>query len=585
MHLFKKIREDIVVALDELVKAGVIPHLSFDAVTAEPPRDSTHGDVATNAAMVLAKPAKKNPRALAELIKEKLEKFDYITAAEIAGPGFINLKISGKILHKVIREVLKQGVNYGDSKIGSGEIINVEYVSANPTGPMHVGHARNAVFGDALARLLQKAGFAVTKEYYINDAGAQIIKLLDSALLRYREALAQKENSGEKIEIPEGLYPGEYLIPVGKNLAEKYGKKLTEMPAEEARAEIRDFTVNAMLEIIKSDLALLGIQHDVFTSEKKLNDENAVDEAFLLLQEKGLIYQGVLPPPRGKENEEWEQKELTLFRSSQFGDDSDRPMKKSDGSWTYIAPDIAYHYDKLKRGFTKMILILAVDHGGYQKRLQAAVAALSNSKAELSIQLYQLVNLLENGVPIKMSKRAGNFLTVRDLVEAVGKDAVRFIMLTRRHTEVLDFDFKKATEQSKDNPVFYVQYAHTRACSVLRKNAEEIPENDILNISENELALLTDESETALIKLIAEWPRIVESASVSYEPHRIAFYLHDLAAGFHGLWNKGTENNSLRFFIDNNMELSKARLALVKALKLTIASGLLLLGVEPVEEM
>jgi len=579
MHLFKKIREDIVATLQELVSEGTLPHLSFDAVTAEPPRESEHGDVATNAAMVLAKPAKKNPRQLAELIKAKLEKYDYITAIEIAGPGFINLKISVGILHKVILEVLRKGVNYGDSQIGKGEKINIEYVSTNPTGPIHVGHARGAIYGDTLAGLLTKAGFKVTKEYYINDAGAQIIKLVDSALLRYRETM------GEKIEIPEGLYPGEYLIPVGKKLAEKYGKKLTEIPLEEARAEIRDFVVSEMMEIIKSDLVLLGIKHDVFTSEKKLADEEAVDEAFMLLQEKGLIYQGVLPPPRGKENEEWEQKELTLFRSSQFGDDSDRPMKKSDGSWAYMAPDVAYHHHKIKRGFNNMILVLGTDHVGYQKRLKAAVAALSDQKANLIVILCQMVNLLENGMPIKMSKRAGNFLTVRDLAEAVGKDVIRFIMLTRSNNMVLDFDLKKVTEQSKDNPVFYVQYSHTRACSVLRKNAEEIPEKELLNIAEKELALLTDESEIALIKLIAEWPRIVESAAASYEPHRIAFYLHDLAASFHGLWNKGTENSSLRFFIDDNIGLSKARLAMVKALKLTIASGLLLLGVKPLEEM
>lgn len=577
MNVYKEIRSSIIKKLGELYEGQ---NLNFDAITAEPPREAAHGDVSTNAAMVLGKPLKKNPKELAAEIINKLKEIPEIKSAEIAGPGFINLKLNENVWQKLVLSVLKEGAEFGTSDVSKKEKVNIEYVSANPTGPMHIGHARNAVLGDALARLLAKAGFAVTKEYYINDAGAQVIKLADSVYLRYLEALG--ENIGA---IPEGLYPGEYLIEVGAALKAKYGDKLKAMKEDERREIIREFSVNSMMTLIKKDLADIDIHHDVFSSEKALADKGAVQEAFNELDKKGLIYQGTLPPPKGKVIEDWEPKELTLFRSTQFGDESDRPMKKADGQWAYIAPDMAYHYDKIRRGFNKMILVLAVDHGGYQKRLQAAVSAFSEKKAELHVLLYQLVNLFENGEPFKMSKRAGNFITVRDVVDKVGKGVMRFIMLTRKHSEVLDFDFKKVTEQSKDNPVFYVQYANARANSVFKNAGQSFSKEKIKNISLKELSLIKDESELLLIRKIAEWPRVVESAAKSLEPHRVAFYLHDLASEFHSLWNKGKDDTALRFIIENNPGLTMARLAIIFALSITIESGLNVLGVEPVSEM
>lgn len=572
MHLFKTFHEAILEAAKTLESEGKIPSgLSLSAINAEPPKDASHGDIATNAAMVLAKPAGKNPRELAGWLVEKLSAHPAIAKADIAGPGFINLTLKETIWKDVLADILKQRTAYGDSDMGKGEKVNVEYVSANPTGPMHIGHARGGVYGDALASLMQKAGYAVTKEFYINDAGSQVDTLARSAHLRYLEAL------GETITIPEGFYPGEYLIPVGQALKEKFGEKYKSAPEAEWFAEFRTFAMHAMMDYIKADLKAMGIEHDVFSSELEIRNRGDVDAAYEKLQAQGLIYQGVLEPPKGKLPDDWEAREQTLFRSTQFGDDVDRPLKKSDGSWTYFAPDIAYHYDKLKRGFKHMILELGADHAGYQKRLKAAVAALSDNEAQLNIILHQLVNLMENGEPVKMSKRAGNFLTTQDVVERVGKDVLRFIMLTRKNTEVIDFDFAKVTEQTKDNPVFYVQYAHARAHSVLRNAAAEgfKPKNGTLE----------HPAELALIKKLAEWPRVVEQAAQSHEPHRIAYYLYDVAAGFHGLWNLGKESAVLKFIVPENQSLTEARLALVEGVAIVVASGLQVFGVTPVESM
>ncbi len=578
MNIFKEIKADIVRQLELLVKEGKLSgDFDYEPITAELPRESSHGDVAINAAMVLAKAANKNPRALAEIIVEKLKNNPDITEASIAGPGFINLRLTNAVWQKVLLSVLKDGTSYGNSDMGKGEKINLEYVSANPTGPMHIGHSRNAIYGDVLALLLLKSGHNVTKEYYINDAGAQIEVLAKSAFLRYKEALGMDIG-----EIPEGLYPGEYLKPVGLGLKEKHEKDLLSMPEPEALAIVKDFVIDSMLLLIKSDLLDLGVQHDVFVSEKDIQ-KKYLDKIIDLLKDKDLVYRGILEPPKGKAPDDWEPREQLLFRSSNYGDDTDRPLQKSDGTWTYFASDIAYHYDKLQRGFKKMILVVASDHGGYAKRMKAAVAALSNKSATINVQLYQLVNLLEDGEPVKMSKRKGNFLTVADVVKDVGKDIIRFVMLTKKHDTVLDFDLKKVKEQSKDNPVFYVQYAHARAFSIFR-NAPEAAKNfdkvDLEILSE-----LNDPAELELIKKIAQWPRIVESSAHFLEPHRVAYYLYELASYFHALWNKGKDNPGLRFILEDNDSLTKARLALVKSCSITIASGLNVLGVEPVTEM
>ena len=578
MNIFEQTRKDIIGALKEVLPDAQ----NIDAVTAEPPRDAGHGDIATNAAMVVAKSAGKNPRELAAALKEKIEKFDYVEKVDIAGPGFINLTITPARWRLVLKDVLEHGTGFGNCNIGAGEPINVEYVSANPTGPMHIGHARGAVYGDALARLLQKAGYNVTKEYYINDAGNQVNNLARSAYLRYREAL------GEKIgEIPEGLYPGEYLKAVGEALAKAEGNRFLNQPESEWLDYVRTFVLENIMILIRSDLLELGIEHDIFSSERKLIDENKVEDAIKLLDKMGLIYQGTLEPPKGQAPEDWEPREQTLFKATQFGDDVDRPLKKSDGTNTYFSSDIAYHFDKIKRGFNKMVIVLGADHGGYQKRLKAAVKALSNNNASIEIKLYQLVNFFDDGKPVKMSKRAGTFLTVKDVVEAVGKDVVRFMMLTRKNDVVFDFDFKKVTEQSKDNPVFYVQYAHARSHSVLRTALKEIPELKETDIVFSQAAVdkLTRPEEIELVKIIAQWPRMVESAAKYYEPHRIVFYLQELAAAFHAFWNKGKEDDSLRFIINDDIMLTRARLALVKALATTVASGLQVIGVEPIREM
>jgi len=570
MNVFNYFRGEVVAAVE-----SILGQVDTSRVTVEPPRDPSHGDLSTNAAMVLAKNANRKPREIADELATRLRSSRSVTAAEVAGPGFINLRLADAFWQDVVPDVLRTGTRYGESAMGAGRPVNVEYVSANPTGPMHVGHGRGAVVGDALASLLAKAGFAVTREYYINDAGAQIEVLTRSAHLRYREAL------GEAIgEIPEGLYPGNYLIPVGEALAKKHGPGLT---AERAR----DFIVEAMLALIREDLASLGIVFDVFTSERVLVAAGRIDETVRELTARDLIYTGTLDPPKGKLPDDWEPRPQMLFRATKFGDDVDRPLRKSDGSWTYFAADIAYHLDKIKRGFDTMIDVWGADHGGYVKRMQAAVAALSDGRAVLDVKLCQLVHLMERGEPVKMSKRSGSFVTLREVVDQVGKDAVRFIMLTRKNDAPLEFDLAKVLEQSKDNPVFYVQYAHARACSALRNAALTFSG---MRLDDSDLAAanvrrLTDEGELALIRIMAAWPRIVESAAEAHEPHRVAFFLYDLASAFHAQWNRGNENEALRFIVAGDEEVTQARLALVRAVAVVIASGLGVMGVEPVEEM
>ncbi len=578
MNIYKHYQTHILAALDRLIIEDALPQdikelADFSSVTAEPPRDPSHGDIATNAAMVVAKKAGMNPHQLAELLQPVLQNIEGIDSVEIAGPGFINLRLNISVLHSVITHVLENGIGYGNSEMGNGQAVNIEYVSANPTGPMHIGHARGAVVGDATARLLIKAGYNITKEFYINDAGAQVDMLARSAYLRYCEALGKDIG-----EIPEGLYPGEYLKVVGESFAQIHGHEYVDQEEKAWLPILKEFALEAMLELIKLDLADLGVVHDVFTSEKSLQDKGAVARGIELLKEKGLIYQGVLEPPKGQKPDDWEEREQTLFRSTDYGDDVDRPLIKSDGSYTYFASDIAYHADKISRGFNKMVIALGADHGGYVKRLQAAVSALSDRKAHIDVLIYQLVNLSEDGQPVKMSKRAGMYVTVRDVVDVVGKDVLRFIMLTRKSDATLDFDLQKVREQSKDNPVFYVQYAHARIHSVLR--------NSDVTLSDNpNLSLLTNPHELALMNMIAQWPRIVEAAAKHVEAHRIAFYLQELAASFHSLWNAGKDDGSLRFIIEDEPELTQARLALIKSCAITIASALQVMGVEPVREM
>ncbi|MDH5189184.1 MAG: arginine--tRNA ligase [Rhodospirillaceae bacterium] len=579
MNLFRHFTQEVstICANLEALKGQDISRLTVEA-----PRDTSHGDITTNAAMVLCKGANMKPRDLAEIIKTEIEKLDGVRSAEIAGPGFINCRLDNGFWHRQLAEILKLGTDYGTSDIGAGHKVNVEYVSANPTGPMHVGHGRGAVFGDVLASLLEKAGFDVCREYYINDAGAQVDVLARSLYLRYLQAL------GDEIgEIPEGLYPGDYLVPVGQALAKRDGEKWKGMAEDKWLLPIRDFAISAMMDLIREDLGALGVKHDVFTSEHKLVSDGKVDEAINFLKENNLIYQGVLEPPKGQKPDDWEMREQTLFKATEFGDDVDRPVQKSDGSWTYFASDMACHMDKYNRGFADMIDVWGADHGGYVKRMQAAVKALSNNKGSLDVKLCQMVNLMDAGEPVKMSKRAGTFVTLRDVIDEVGKDVVRFIMLTRKNDAGLDFDFSKVREQSKDNPVFYVQYAHARSYSVLRMAAEELGEDAVRDdkVLGGDLSLLVDESEIALIRLMAAWPRLVESAAEAHEPHRMAFYMYDLAAEFHQLWNKGKDDASLRFIIKDDVPLTMARLALVRALGSVIASGFGVFGVTPKEEM
>jgi arginyl-tRNA synthetase len=553
--------------------------LSFDAVTVEPPRDAAHGDMATNAAMVLAKPSKCKPRDIAEKLAALLSADPRLASVEVAGPGFLNLRLSPNLWADVLRAILTDQDGYGRATIGAGLKVNVEYVSANPTGPLHVGHTRGAVFGDALASMLDFAGYEVTREYYINDGGAQVDVLARSVYLRYLEA------HGQEVAFEDGTYPGDYLIDVGQALKEKIGDSYLGKGEQVWLADVRDFSTRAMMDLIEQDLLALGVKMDVFYSEKSLYGTGRIEAAIKDLKSKGLIYQGVLEPPKGKKPEDWEPREQTLFRSTDHGDDVDRPVQKSDGSWTYFAPDIAYHYDKVQRGFDQLIDVFGADHGGYVKRMKAAVSALSNDQTSLDIKLTQLVKLFKNGEPFKMSKRAGTFVTLRDLVDQVGADATRFVMLTRKNDAPLDFDFDKVMEQTKENPVFYVQYAHARICSVLRKaQLAEVPVDDA-DLRAADLAGLTDHAELALAAKLAEFPRLLEIAARSNEPHRIAFYLYDLASEFHALWNKGNEQPELRFLQEDNLAASQAKIALIRATAVVISNGLGILGVQPAQEM
>ena len=579
MNLFADIRSLVLSTLDTLVADGFLPEgLSFDAITVEPPRDAAHGDMATNAAMVLAKPARMKPRDIAEKLAEKLAEDPRITAADVAGPGFLNLRLSAAVWQGVVGAVLGQGTDFGRGDLGQGKRVNVEYVSANPTGPLHVGHTRGAVFGDALASLLDFAGFDVTREYYINDGGAQVDVLARSVYLRYLEA------HGQEVAFPEGTYPGDYLIDVGAALKDKVGDAYIDADESVWLEEVRNFATDEMMKLIRDDLASLGVKMDVFYSEKSLYGTGRIESAIDDLKAKGLIYEGVLEPPKGKKPEDWEPREQTLFKSTAHGDDVDRPVMKSDGGWTYFAPDIAYHYDKVQRGFDMLIDVFGADHGGYVKRMKAAVSALSEGAVPLDIKLTQLVKLFKNGKEFKMSKRAGTFVTLRDVVDQVGPDVTRFVMLTRKNDAMLDFDFAKVLEQSRENPVFYVQYAHARVHSVLRKAAEAGVTTDMETLQRADLSQLDHEAELKLAQKLAEWPRMVETAARSNEPHRIAFYLYELAGDFHGLWNRGNDVPELRFLQDD-AALSQSKIALAQAAAIVIASGLGILGVKPAEEM
>ncbi len=585
MNLFADFEKRI----KKILKEAVIPtesgeDLDLSRVAVEPPRDSSHGDVATNAAMVLAKPLGMNPRALAEIIMPLLRADSDVSDVSVAGPGFINIRLAAGYWQRLLRDMIQSDADFGRSNIGHGKKINVEYVSANPTGPMHVGHCRGAVVGDALANLLQFAGYEVVKEYYINDAGSQIDVLARSVFLRYREALGETIN-----EIPEGLYPGEYLIPVGKALAEEFGTKLRAMQSADWMDIIRPRAIDAMMVMIRSDLEALNVHHDVFFSERTLhaNGGAPILTAINDLTFKGHVYKGKLPPPKGQLPEDWEDREQTLFRSTEVGDDIDRPLIKSDGSYTYFAADVAYFKDKYDRGFDEMIYVLGADHGGYVKRLEALARAVSGGKTKLTVLLCQLVKLYRGGEPVKMSKRSGNFVTLRDVVDEVGKDPVRFMMIYRKSSEPLDFDFAKVTEHSKDNPVFYVQYAHARCMSVFRQAREVFPdiELSVQEMASVGLGMVDDPNELQLIAKLAEYPRLIESAAASQEPHRIAYYLYDLASFFHGHWNKGKDNTELRFVNDKNRQLTIARLGLVHAVASVLRSGLTITGTSAPDEM
>jgi len=590
--IFASVRARIEAADNALIAAGQLPAgIDQSRVLVEPPRDAGHGDLATNAAMVLAKDAKRKPRELAEAIAERLRADDWVQSVEVAGPGFINLTLKPQVWREALRAAIVAGRVFGMADNGQGRKVNVEYVSANPTGPMHVGHCRGAVFGDALANLLEFVGFAVTREYYINDAGAQVEVLARSAFLRYREAL------GEAIgPIPEGLYPGDYLKPVGEALAPEFGRSLLAQPEHEWLPAVRAKAIDMMMAAIRDDLAALSVRHAVFFSERSLSAadgaRDGVADAIAWLRARDLVYEGRLPQPKGAPAEDWEDREQTLFRSTAFGDDIDRPLNKSDGSYTYFAADIAYHKNKLDRGFHDLIDVWGADHGGYVKRMQAAVSALSGGTASIDVKLIQLVKLLRAGQPVKMSKRAGEFVTLREVVDEVGRDAVRFMMLFRKNDAALDFDLAKVIEQSRDNPVFYVQYGHARAHSVFRNAAEVISDLPQSNEARAQflaavpLDRLTDDGEIALMRLIAQFPRLIEAAAAAHEPHRIAFYLYDLASAFHAQWTRGSKDSPyLRFIIQSDREITLARLALVEGIATVLSVGLGLLGVGAPLEM
>jgi arginyl-tRNA synthetase len=580
MNIFSDLRQLVIESLETMVAQGALPDgLDMSNVTVEPPRDSAHGDMATNAAMVLAKPAGQNPRAIADALALLLMADSRISSAEVAGPGFLNLRLAPKVWQDVVYGVFDLGTGFGRSNMGQGARVNVEYVSANPTGPLHVGHTRGAVFGDALASLLDFAGYDVTREYYINDGGAQVDVLARSVYLRYLEA------HGQDVAFVDGTYPGDYLVPVGQALKDKVGDAWVDQPEAVWLEDVRDFATDAMMDLIRADLAALGVEMDMFYSEKSLYGTGRIEAAIADLEGKGLIYEGVLEPPKGKMPEDWEPREQTLFRSTSHGDDVDRPVKKSDGSWTYFAPDIAYHYDKVSRGFDALIDVFGADHGGYVKRMKAAVSALSGGTVPLDIKLTQLVKLFKNGEPFKMSKRAGTFVTLRDVVDQVGPDVTRFVMLTRKNDAPLDFDFDKVLEQSRENPVFYVQYAHARVMSVLRKAAEAGMNVEDAMLAQADLGGLTHEAEQAVAKKLAEWPRLVEIAARTHEPHRVAFYLYELAGELHGLGNRGNDEPALRFIQEGDVATSQAKIALARAVSVVIASGLGILGVNPAQEM
>ena len=583
MILYQYFRDQIVRIVEDLAASGELPGpLDTARVAVEPPRQTGHGDITTNAAMVLSKPTGLKPHDLAAVLAERLKGIEAVMETEIAGPGFINLSLEPAFWHRQLKEIVETGPAYGDSEMGRGESVNVEYVSANPTGPLHVAHARGAVVGDALASLLEKAGYNVTREYYVNDAGAQVDALARSAYLRYREAL------GEEIkDIPEGFYPGEYLIPVGEALAKRDGDQWRDVDEDAWLPEIRSFAVAMMMDGVREDLASLGVEPGVFTSESVLVEKGTVDAVIKHLEDKGLIYTGVLEPPKGKAPDDWEPRPQKLFKSSEFGDELDRPVKKSDGSWTYFATDMAYHLDKFQRGFKTMIDVWGADHGGYVKRMKAAVEAVTDGEGVLEVKLCQMVRLKKGGKPVRMSKRAGTFVTLRYLINEVGRDVVRFMMLTRKNDSQMEFDLEKALEQSRDNPVFYVHYAHARCRSVIRNAAEQLGDKKIAPeaLAGADLGLLTDTAELGVIKVMAAWPRMVENAAEVHEPHRVAYYLNDLATLFHALWNKGNDDARLRFFQSDNEGLTLARLALVQGVATVIASGLQVFGVSPVEEL
>ncbi|GGH22025.1 arginine--tRNA ligase [Alsobacter metallidurans] len=584
MNIFDDFQRRLAAIIARLGSEGALPaDLDAAKVVVEPPRDPQHGDLATNAAMVLAKEAKSNPRAVAALIQAELAKEPGVTDVEIAGPGFINIRLDIALYQEVVRAIVNTGRDFGRVVQATPEKVNVEYVSANPTGPMHVGHGRGAVFGDALANLLAFAGANVTREYYINDAGAQVDVLARSAFIRYRETL------GERVgEIPEGLYPGDYLVPVGQKLAADHGRALLDKPEAEWLPTVRHVAIDMMMDMIRSDLAAIDIHHDVFFSERSLSvAPDQIKATIDDLRSRDLVYEGRLPPPKGAAMEDWEDREQTLFRATAFGDDVDRPLLKSDGSYTYFASDIAYHASKFVRGFTTMIDVWGADHGGYVKRMAAAVKAVTGGKGELDVKLCQLVRLLRNGEPVKMSKRSGEFVTLRDVIDEVGRDPVRFMMLFRKNDATLDFDLAKVIEQSKENPVFYVQYAHARCRSVFRQAETAFPDAafDRNALRDADLSILTDAAELDVIRRLSQFPRIVEASALAHEPHRVAFYLYDLASDFHGLWNRGKEAPHLRFVIETDRNSSYARLALVDAVTSVLAAGLGILGVTAPDEM
>lgn len=583
MKIFDAYREIVAEALTATAdrEGWVLPD-PLPAFTLEPPREASHGDMATNLAMVMAKPLGKAPRVLAEALLVQLQVAPGIASATLAGPGFINLRLKPESWHEELRRILQEGSDYADCKIGKGVKVNVEYVSTNPTGPIHAGHVRGAVIGDCLANLMEKVGYDVTREYYLNDAGAQIDVLGRTTYLRYREAL------GEDIgPIPEGLYPGEYLREVAEALAARDGDKWRDKPEAEWLKPISTFATERVMETIRRDLDLIGIRHDVFTNERELIANGTLEQAFKILEDMGLIYTGTLPPPRGKVMEDWEPVPLTLFRSSQFGDSTDRPLKKRDGVWAYIMPDIAYHYDKIRRGFALMINVLGKDHGGYLERLRPAVAAFSGGKAQLNVIFNSIVKVFKNGQPVKLSKRSGNLITLREMVEEVGAGAVRFFMMTRTPDSELEFDFAKVVEQSRDNPVFYVQYAHARCCSVIRHASEMFGASteDSKHLAARSFARLNAEEELLLLKTLANWPRVLAAAAQAQEPHRLTYYLIDAVGHFHALWNRGREQTTLRFLQADDPEISLARLALVQATRLIIADALGVLGVAPLTEL